>query len=83
MSLFLSVRLSICPAIAHHISGNVDHPIIIFGIDCKMMISLGIFSFFENLIFWAVSRIKAQKIVQNEKQQSHLLRATSQEQYSI
>ena len=48
-----------------------------------MMISLGIFSFFQNLIFWAVSRIKAQKIVQNEKQQSHLLRATSQEQYSI
>ena len=48
-----------------------------------MMISLGIFSFFENLIFWAVSRIKAQKIVQNEKQQSHLLHATSQEQYSI
>ena len=67
MLIFLSVRLSIRLDVARHIKGNVDHPIIIFGIHCKMMISLGIFSFFENLIFWALSGVKAQKIVKNEK----------------
>ena len=49
---------------------------------CKM-ISPGVFSFFEIFIFGAVRGVKGQKIAHNEKQQLHLSRVISQEQYSI
>ena len=49
-----------------------------------MMVSPGVFFiFFQILIFWAVTGVKGQKIAQNEKEQLHLSRAISQEQYSI
>ena len=38
------------------------------------------FHFFEILIFWAVRRIKGQKIARNEKWQLHVSHAISQEQ---
>ena len=41
------------------------------------------FHFSKILIFWAVRRVKGQKVAQNEKQQLHLSRAISQEKCSI
>ena len=48
------------------------------------MISPGafFFNFFGMFIFWAVRGVKGQKIAQNEKEQLHLSRPISQEQYS-
>ena len=35
------------------ITGTVPHMIVVFGMQCKMLISPAIyFSFFQNLIFW-------------------------------
>ena len=51
------------------------------------MVSAGLFFifffFFEILIFWAAMGAKGQKFAQNEKQQLHVSRVISQEQYSI
>ena len=42
-----------------------------------------IFFFFYDFDFWAFRGVKGQKVAQNEKEQLHLSRAMSQEQYSI
>ena len=51
---------------------------------CKMIISAGVFffHFFKILIFWVVSGVKGQKMVQNDKKIC-LSHSTSQEPYII
>ena len=55
-------------SVTQHISGTVNHLIIIFGTHMqKDDISRHFFLFFKILIFGAVRGVKGQKIVQNEK----------------
>ena len=62
-SLFPFVQSSVCPSLAHHISGTVHHRIIFFGTLWKMMLSPGVFfSYFLDLIFWAARGVKGQNI---------------------
>ena len=50
------------------ISGTIHHMIIIRGRKCKMIIFPGVFfHFFKTLIFWFVSGIKGQKMIQDDK----------------
>ena len=52
----------------HHISGTVIHRIMIFGtLLLNDDISRLFFQFFEIFIFWAVSRVKGQKMAQDDK----------------
>ena len=65
-----------------HISGTI-HVLIIYGHKCKMIISLGIFFIFSKLwYFWVVSRVKRQKMTQNNKK-LYLSHSISQEAYII
>ena len=76
--------LSVSLSVAHHISKTLYHHLILsFGtLMCKMIISPGFFQFFLILIFRAVTRLKGQKIAQNEKK-NDIWHTISQEQYSI
>ena len=65
------------------ISRTVSHVIMIFGpLVLNDNISRCFFHFFELSSFWAVKRVKGQKIVENEKQQMHPSRAVSPEQHT-
>ena len=51
-----------------HISGTIKHMIVIFGtFVLNDDVSRHFLNFFEILVFWPVSRVEGQKIVQNEK----------------
>ena len=66
MSLFLS---SARPSVAHHISGTVHYLIIIWYTCVKWWYLKALFFFsFKIFIFWAVRRVKGQKIDRNAKQ---------------
>ena len=81
-SVLLSVCLSVCLSFAYHISGTMHHVIIIFGTDCKMMISPGTCFIFVNfLIFLECLGCEKVKMAQKEKQKCYLSCAISQEQY--
>ena len=68
MSLFLSVHLSVCLSIAHHISGTIHRLIIVSGIYVlNDDMSRTFVHFFEILIFWVVRGVKGLKVAQNKK----------------
>ena len=51
----LYITFSICPSVAHHISGTLYHLIMIFGTRVKWWYPAGVFfHFLKILIFWAV-----------------------------
>ena len=83
MSLFPSVCTSVCLSIGHasyfrnHTSS--DHKFWHTYLRWWYIVAF-FFIFFLILIFWAVRRVKGQKVAQNELHLSHVI---SQEQYSI
>ena len=85
--LYMSLFPSACQSVAHHISGNVHHLIIILVHFCKMMIlPLFFFIVFSEFKFFRLLAFKVGKTAknsQNEKWQLHMLWAICQEQYSI
>ena len=54
MSMCHFFHPSICPSIAHHISGTIHHEIIIFGACAKWWYLQDFFSFFQNFDFLGV-----------------------------
>ena len=47
------------------ISGNIHFMIVIYVHMCKMIMSPGVFSVFQNFNFWVVSGVKEQKMAKN------------------
>ena len=58
-----SLRISVRPSIAHHISGPVQHLVIILVHMCKMKISLGVFFIFVD--FWFFGLLEEGKSAKN------------------
>ena len=87
--LYVSLFLSVHPSISLSVCLSVHHALYLrkrassnqFLVHICKMISQGFFSFFWNLIFWAVSGVKGQNIAQNEN--NYMCHVPSQEQYSI
>ena len=77
--LFVCPSLCRAPYLRNHTSSNHN-----FCYTCvKWWYFWVFFHFFRNFIFWAFRGVKGQKIAQNKKEQLHLSRAISQEQYSL
>ena len=75
--LYMSLFPSVCSSVAYHVSGTVDHVIIIF--DTRVKCS----HLFKIMIFWVVRGVKGQKIAPNKKKELHPSHIVSQEQCSI
>ena len=73
ISLCHFFRPSVCPSVAHQISGSVHHLIINFGTHMKNdHVCRCFFHFLKILIFWAIMGVKGQKIAQNVKSNNYI-----------